>query len=89
MPKYKRKGRRQHFFKVKNDERKHQVKQKLQDLQPDKSFENLKSEISKVALPLDWQVYIDLNSIQLSKLKFDPPQPPAVTKCLSIFADQT
>lgn len=89
MPKYKRKGRRQHFFKVKNDERKHQVKQKLQDLQPDRSFENLKSEISKVALPLDWQVYIDLNSIQLSKLKFDPPQPPAVTKCLSIFADQT
>jgi len=74
---------------VKNDERKHQVKQKLQDLQPDRSFENLKSEISTVALPLDWQVYIDLNSIQLSKLKFDPPQPPAVTKCLSIFADQT
>jgi len=89
MPKYKRKGRWQHFFKVKNDERKHQVKQKLQDLQPDRSFENLKSEISKVALPLDWQVYIDPNSIQLSKLKFDPPQPPAVTKCLSIFADQT
>jgi len=51
------------------------VKQKLQELQPDRSFENLKSEISTEALPLEWQVYIDPNSIQLSKLKFDPPQP--------------
>jgi len=30
---------------------------------------------STEALSHNWQVYIDLDSIQLSKLKFDPPQP--------------
>ena len=89
MPKYKRRGRRQRFFKVKNDERKHQMKETFHDMQPSRSFENLKCGISVLALPLGWQVNIDLDSIQLSKLKFDPPQPPVVTKCLSIFADQT
>ena len=105
MPKYKGKGRRKFFFTPKSNERKHQAREKLakklqeRTVLKDKTntipnaFQQptipLNDMVLQATLTTNWVASADNGTLQVTKMRYEPPNPPIVVFCITVNIDHS